>query len=197
MQVKPLEWLIDAGSFSKSPEWSRIYTELTEAIATVVWPPGSTSFALNPTPHGNGVKPIKEACMLHLQSLAWELGTRLKVATQVSPGPMDATCSVGDRFFCLEWETGNISSSHRALNKMALGILREQLIGGALILPTRDMARYLTQRVGNLPEMAPYFPLWRSLHVDEGLLVVIPIEHDHLDPAVPVIRKVTDGRALV
>jgi hypothetical protein len=79
---------------------------------------------------------------------------------------------------------------------MALGILKKVLIGGALILPTREMYRYLTDRVGNYPELEPYFPLWRSLQVNEGLLVVIAIEHDAVSPDVPRIPKGTDGRAL-
>ena len=109
---------------------------------------------------------------------------------------MDATCQVGDRLFCVEWETGNISSSHRAINKMAVGILKKILVGGALIVPTREMYNYLTDRVGNFPELEPYFPLWRALHVEEGLLVVIVIEHDAVSRAVPRIPKGTDGRAL-
>lgn len=109
---------------------------------------------------------------------------------------MDATLPVGDRHFCVEWETGNVSSSHRAINKMALGILKKVLIGGALILPTREMYRYLTDRVGNYPEVEPYFALWKSLTVDEGLLAVIAIEHDAVGKSVPRIPKGTDGRAL-
>jgi hypothetical protein len=81
---------------------------------------------------------------------------------------------------------------------MALGLMFGQLIGGALIIPTATMARYLTDRVGKFQEIAPYFPLWRFLAkaVKEGVLVVIPIEHDYLDVSVPLIRKGTDGRAL-
>ena len=100
------------------------------------------------------------------------------------------------RLFCVEWETGNVSSSHRAINKMALGILKKILIGGALIVPTREMYQYLTDRVGNFPEIEPYFPLWRALRVEEGLLLVIAIEHDAVSQDVPRIKKGTDGRAL-
>jgi len=103
---------------------------------------------------------------------------------------------VGDQFFCVEWETGNVSSSHRALNKMALGMLKGLLVGGALILPPRAMYRYLTDRVGNFEEIEPYFPLWRSLHVGRGLLLVFEIEHDTVSRDVPRTTKGTDGRAL-
>ena len=103
---------------------------------------------------------------------------------------------VGNRLFCLEWETGNISSSHRALNKMALGIMKGMLIGGALVLPTRAMYKYLTDRVGNFAEIEPYFPLWKALRVEAGLLMVIAIEHDAVSDSSPRIPKGTDGRAL-
>jgi hypothetical protein len=110
---------------------------------------------------------------------------------------MDATYPVGDRLFCVEWETGNISSSHRALNKMSLGILEKVLIGGALIVPTRAMYKYLTDRVGNLQELEPYFLFWRAFNVDEGFLLVIGVEHDAVSLNVPRIPKGTDGRALL
>ena len=134
--------------------------------------------------------------MLHLKSMGWELEVPFPIAVQKRPGKFDAACPVGERFFCVEWETGNISSSHRALNKMALGIKQKVLIGGALVLPTRAMYKYLTDRTGNLDELEPYFPFWQSYPVDEGLLLAIGIEHDGVSDAVPRIPKGTDGRAL-
>ena len=135
--------------------------------------------------------------MLKLKSLGWQLETKLDIATAVRPGPMDATYWVNNRLFCVEWETGNISSSHRSVNKMALGIIKKILIGGALILPTREMYQYLTDRVGNFRELSPYFPLWKSLTIEAGLLLVIAIEHDAVSDNVPRIPKGTDGRALL
>lgn len=195
------ERLIDAGGFSATEEWNIIKGHITEAIKSIQWPPSSGSFTLYDQPgkargEGNGVKPIKDACMVHLKSLGWSLETQVDIATLKHPGPMDATYPVGNRLFCVEWETGNISSSHRAINKMALGILKKILIGGILILPTRAMYKYLTDRVGNFPELEPYFPLWRALRVDEGILAVIAVEHDAVNRSVPRIPKGTDGRAL-
>ena len=195
------ERLIDTGGFSQSEQWQQIEGHIKAAIMSIQWPPGSGSFTLYDQPgkkpgEGNGVKPIKEACMQTLKGLGWHLETRVDIATVKRPGPMDATYPVGDRLFCVEWETGNISSSHRALNKMALGILKGVLIGGALIVPTREMYRYLTDRVGNLLELEPYFPLWKSLNVGEGLLAVLAVEHDAVSKDVRRIVKGTDGRAL-
>jgi hypothetical protein len=201
MRIVHVEFLIDAGGFSESPSWKRIRADIFAAIKSIEWPQGSGSFTLHDQPgkkrgEGSGVRPIKEACMLRLQSLGWDLETCLDIATLKSPGRIDATLRVGHRLFCVEWETGNVSSSHRALNKMALGILKKVLIGGILILPTREMYKYLTDRVGNYPEIEPYFPLWSSLGIDEGLLGVIAIEHDAVSKSAPRIPKGTDGRAL-
>jgi hypothetical protein len=111
-------------------------------------------------------------------------------------GGFDVACPVGDKFFVLEWETGNVSSSHRAINKMCLGLLDGALIGGVLVVPTRAMYKYLTDRVGNFTELQPYFRFWSRFPVREGLLAVIAIEHDGVSRDVPRIPKGTDGRAL-
>ena len=202
MKIVQIERIIDSGPFSQSADWKKIEEHIRQAIQSVEWPPDSGSFTLFDEPgkkrgQGSGVKPIKEACMHKLESFGWQLETPVDIATLKRPGPMDATCAVGNRLFCLEWETGNISSSHRSLNKMALGILKKVLIGGALSVPTRKMYRYLTDRIGNLQELEPYFPLWKALHVEEGLLAVIAIEHDAVSSEVKRIAKGTDGRALL
>ena len=49
------------------------------------------------------------------------------------------------------------------------------------------MYNYLTDRVGNYPEIEPYFPLWKALQVKEGILAVIAIEHDIVSKDVPRI----------
>ena len=201
MKIVYTETLIDAGKFSDSPEWDRIHSQIIEAIKSVEWPPGSGTFTLydqhgKKRGEGSGVKPIKEACMKKLEENGWSLETPVDIATVKKPGKMDATYPIGKRLFCVEWETGNISSSHRAINKMALGLLKSILVGGVLIVPTRKMYKYLTDRVGNFRELEPYFPLWRNIPVKEGLLAVIAIEHDAVSKDVQRIKKGTNGRAL-
>ena len=65
------------------------------------------------------------------------------------------------------------------------------------MLPTRALYRYLTDRVGNYPEIAPYFPLWAALPVWNGYMGVVAVEHDAVSPDVPRITKGTDGLALL
>lgn len=201
MKIIAIEPLINIGSFRKTPEWQKIEDHIIRSIKLIEWPPGAGCFTLHDQSgkrrgEGNGVTPIKTSFMKKLESLGWNLETPVDIATLKKPGAMDATYRVKDKLFCVEWETGNISSSHRAINKMALGILKEILIGGILIVPTRAMYKYLTDRIGNFSELEPYFPLWKSLQVSEGFLAVMAIEHDAVSTSVPRIPKGTDGRAL-
>ena len=201
MIIKHTEYIISAGQFPNSEKLEMVKNDIHKAIKSIEWPSGSGSFTLHEESgkkrgEGNGVKPIKLACMEKLKHLGWSLETPVDIATVKRPGPMDATFPIDDKLFCVEWETGNISSSHRAINKMALGIIKNILIGGALILPTRSMYNYLTDRVGNYPEIEPYFPLWKALQIKEGLLAIIAIEQDGVSKDVPRIPKGTDGRAL-
>jgi hypothetical protein len=189
--------LISVGNFEKSSDWSIIRDEVREAISLIVYPPGASCFAINPTKHGNGVKPIKEACMIVLRDrFGWNLETPTNYATR-SPGKVDATKVVDNHLFALEWETGNISSSHRAVNKMILGLLRGIFLGAALVLPSRKLYPYLTDRIGNYEELEPYFDVWRSVLIKDGFLAIFVIEHDQLDSSIPTITKGTDGRALI
>ncbi|MEI8241963.1 MAG: hypothetical protein WCI17_01725 [bacterium] len=202
MKIVRTDILLDAGAVSKSTEWINHYDEICKAIKAIDWPPGSGTFTLYDEPGkkrgmGNGVTPIKTACMSRLRDeFGWELETGINVGTVKLKGGVDATCPMAGRLLALEWETGNISSSHRALNKMCLGMIKGTLIGGVLILPTRKMYRYLTDRVGNIDEVEPYYPLWSAIPITKGILAVIVIEHDAASRDVPRIPKGTDGRAL-
>jgi len=112
-------------------------------------------------------------------------------------GRIDAIKRVPQGIFALEWETGNISSSHRSLNKMAFGIAEGPLIGGALVVPSRALYTYLTDRVGNVRELEPYYRFWKRAIRKDGVLAVLVVEHDATSTDVPKISKGTDGRALL
>lgn len=149
MKIVKVEYLIDSGHFSETEQWKTIESNIEEAIKAIHWPPQSNSFTLYDKKNSNGVRPIKTGCMLKLQEFGWDLEERIDIATNRRVGAIDAVYPLGDQYFALEWETGNISSSHRAINKMCLGILKGVLVGGVLILPTRKMYYYLTDRIGN------------------------------------------------
>jgi hypothetical protein len=200
MKIIHVERLQEKGTFAQSKDWKRISNEVEEAIRRVVWPPGSDRFTIYPesgkkSGEGNGVKPIKNGLIDHLLSLGWGDEHPLYVADQHNPGDLDIVTITVDGPFAVEWETGNISSSHRALNKMCLGMLKGKLIGGVLIVPTRKLYPYLTDRIGNWDELVPYLDLWRSIPIENGVLEIIAVEHDATSTDVPRIPKGTDGRA--
>lgn len=195
MRLLQTDVLIARGALATNGEWDRIHAELCDGIARVVHPRGSQTFAINPRRKGNGVTTIKAACMAALRdTYEWRVEQRIQVGEGIGAGPIDATRPTTRGLpFALEWETGNISSSHRSLNKLALGIIQGSLAGGALILPSAEMYKYLTDRVGNVREIAPYYPLWRHVVGGEGVLAVLVIEHDTLDESVDLLAKGTDG----
>lgn len=201
MKIVHVETLISRGPFSASSEWTQMRSSVHKAISRVVWPPGTDSFTIYPESgkkrgQGNGVTPIKAELMVALEDLGWKLELPLPLAVAQRPGKLDAVLSTAYGPVALEWETGNISSSHRALNKMGLGLLKGLLSGGTLVVPTRELAQYLTDRIGNYPELLPYLDLWRSIPCESGVLEIVVIEHDAISFDVPKIPKGTDGRAL-
>jgi hypothetical protein len=200
LKIIRIETLIAVGAFAKSDDWKTIRDAMHKAIRAVDWPPGSGKFTIYPESgkkrgQGNGVKPIKNGLMVELKKQTWQLEAALDIATVDRPGKLDAVLTTKYGSVALEWETGNISSSHRALNKMALGMLKRVLVGGVLVVPTREMYQYLTDRVGNWNELAPYLDLWRSIPCKEGVLEIVVVEHDAVSKSVPRIPKGTDGRA--
>lgn len=197
MRIVREEILINEGGFCGSDAYRNLLGDIRVAVRKVVWPPGASTFTIHPETKGNGVVPIKEGFQAHLEDQGWLLEHRLDLgATRKRPGPLDVVKPLGSKYFAVEWETGNISSSHRAVNKIIIGILNGVLEGGALVLPTRNLYRYLTDRIGNYEELEPYFPVWRAVECSAGLLLIVAIEHDDASLEVARIEKGTDGRAM-
>ena len=204
MRIVQVETLISRGKYAASAEWHETRENLHQAIREVDWPHGSGTFTIFPQSgkrrrEGNGVTPIKKVLMADLRQQGWQLEEpldwQLKDATLRRPGKLDAVLYTGNGPVAFEWETGNISSSHRALNKMALGLHKGILACGILVVPSRELAQYLTDRIGNMEELEPYLGLWRSIPCEQGVLEIVVIEHDATSTDVPPIPKGTSGRA--
>lgn len=204
--------IVYAGTFPRTATWRRATNEVEHAIQVADWPFGSGAFSLNPEPaidkqsrqdrHPNGVQPIKIPMIRYLRSRGWEtealpeLPVGFEGRDVLKTGDLDALLLDRNRYVGFEWETGNVSSTHRAVNKLLDGITRRSLTGGILALPVRETQRYLTDRIGNFEEIAPYFELWSRYPVPDGALRIYGVGHDKLDPSVPHIPKGKDGRAL-
>jgi Restriction endonuclease BamHI len=201
MKIVRIETPIAAGAFARSRQWSKLRSDLHREIVAVDWPPGTGKFIIYPESgkgrrKGNGVKPIKAGLIQRLKAKGWKPEEPLGVAVATKPGKVDAVRYTPNGRIALEWETGNISSSHRALNKMALGLLKGVLAAGVLVVPSRKLYKFLTDRVGNFDELEPYLDLWKSIPCSQGVLEIVVIEQDGESTSVPRIRKGTDGRAL-
>jgi hypothetical protein len=201
MKIVHVETLISRGTFAASDSWQAIRAALHKAIRSADWPPGTGSFTIYPEPGkkrraGSGVTPIKAGPMARLKQSGWKLEERIAIAARRQPGKIDAVLYTDSGPVAVEWETGNISSSHRSLNKMALGLLQGKLVAAVLVVPSRALYRFLTDRVGNWDELVPYLDLWKSIPCKQGVLEIVVIEHDAESSEAPRIRKGTDGRAI-
>ena len=194
MRIIRTQYFTESQVFFQGEEFAAIQSELETAIRAVSWYEDNR-FIINPVRKANGVNPIKRNFIYHLESKGWLAEEKLSLIEGMSPGPIDAVKRTSQGIFAVEWETGNISSSHRALNKIALGIIQKQLIGGILVLPTRNLSRFLTDRVGNYEEIAPYFAMYRAMDIKNGIMGVIAVDYDDTSELAPLIPKGKDGNA--
>jgi hypothetical protein len=198
-----------------SKDWISAIADVEKSIIATDWPHGSGSFTIYPESgkkrnQGNGVDLIKLPCLNNLKKFGWKTeclppikGGLIKTnklskgAQNKRPGDLDALYLGNVGYIGFEWETGNISSSHRAINKLLLTLYLKGLIGGILVVPSSNLKIYLTDRIGNIDELRPYIPLWSSLYNIEAALTIVVVEHDATSFNVPKIPKRTDGRATV
>jgi hypothetical protein len=195
--------LIARGDIPSAPDWKTACRHVRKAVRATDWPHGSGKFTIYPQSgkkrgEGNGVVPIKIPCLKTLQELGWRVEQLPTVEDGViETGDLDALLHTRSGFIGFEWETGNISSSHRAMNKLLLTLKLGGLVGGFLVVPSDRLKVYLTDRIGNIGELRRYFPLWRDTAIANGALRILVVEHDATSFDVPRIPKGTDGRALL
>ncbi len=201
MKIVELCDILAKGKFPDSKEWKKACANVEEAIIATDWPHGTGKFTIYPesgkkTGEGNGVLPIKDPCIARLRDLGWETEKLPKIEDGVlRTGDLDAIYRSKAGYIGFEWETGNISSSHRAINKLLLTLLRGDIKGGILAVPSDKLKIYLTDRIGNISELRPYFPLWTAINIREGALRIVVVEYDATSRSVKKIPKGTDGWA--
>lgn len=190
--------VICRGNVDRLSVWQKACLDVEQAVTSIDWPHGTGIFKLNPgcKRNANGVKPIKLPGIRKLAELGWQTERLPAKLSGVKMGNLDAVLDTEDGFVGFEWETGNISSSHRAVNKILLAILKGGLVGGILVVPSEAMRPYLTDRIGNITELRAYFPLWSAVRLKLGVFRVVVAEHNLLDGNVPLIPKGSDGMAL-
>ena len=201
MKIVREETLLSCGQYAASAEWKTTRQNLYKAIREVDWPPGTGTFTIypesgKPRGKGSGVRPIRRGLMKNLKQQGWKLEEPLDITGSKNPGNLDAVLYTDYGPVALEWDTGNISSSHRALNKLALGLLKGVLACGILAVPSREFCKYLTDRISSIEELEPYLDLWRSIPFEQGILEIVVVEHDDTSTEVRRIPKGTSGLAV-
>ncbi|HBQ99318.1 MULTISPECIES: hypothetical protein [unclassified Roseofilum] len=197
MKIIKREQLLSFPDIEQQSFYQQSKQQVQEAIQQVEWPENSGQLTIYPESgkkrgQGNGVKPIKFKFIEYLKAQNWQ------IEYEISPelGKVDAVFSQAGQAIAVEWETGNISSSHRSINKIVLGIQKRSIIAGFVVVPCRNLAQYLTDRIGNFEELEPYFDFWRNCGACyQGSLLIFGVEHDRTSYEVPRIPKGTDGRA--
>jgi hypothetical protein len=201
MKIVHVETLVACGSYANSAHWAKTRKSLHRAITKCAWPPGSKKFTIYPESgkkrgEGNGVGPIRTEFINHLRGLKWTIEGPAKNSFGQGLGDFDAVVQGPEGPIVAEWETGNISSSHRSMNKLTMLVSDGIIAAGTLVVPSRKLYVYLTDRIRNYNELEPYLKLWESVPCKNGVLEIVVVEHDAASNTVPRIPKTTGGRAL-
>lgn len=173
--------------------------EVINSITSTVWPIGSESFIINASEKNvNGVVPLKERCYIELEeSYLWYREKPLHVLKHEKQkgGPIDVYKEFSGedqiiRHVGLEFETGNISSAHRSMNKLLLGLNRREIDLAMILMPIKNLSYYLTDRVANYEELEPYFE-----NANNHAFIFLGFNADHYSYGndVPIIPKGKDG----
>lgn len=218
--------LFDKGNIAATADWCRIHESFVRSIEAVDFPEKSLALTLRRKQQRpdkqwdrNGVVYLKRRFYGHMvNDEKWqsEAGFRLKkqdAATEVTLFPSGAahlepvTSSYGAFDFvttgpsglhvAIEWETGNISSSHRSMNKLAIAVKTGQVDVGVTVVPSKDLYDHLTDRIGNISELSGYLSMWKGMgeSVVRGMLAVAVVEHDALCDDGDYLPVGNDGRA--
>ncbi|CAN7767887.1 restriction endonuclease [Paenibacillus sp. LjRoot153] len=176
--------------------FKQAFDEVISSICSSVWPRGSNNFTANNSEKNiNGVVPLKENCYIMLEEVYnWFREKPLDVLKieKEKGGPIDVYKEFREgnalRRVGLEFETGNIGSGHRAMQKLILGINRQELDLAIILMPVKEFAYYLTDRITNYEELEPYFE-----NAEGKPFIFIGFNADAYDSSVESIPKGKDG----
>lgn len=168
------------------------YTEVTNSINNMTSANLNYFIINNSSKNCNGVVPIKEKCYELLEeTYHWYREKPLHTLSNKG-GPIDVYKEFynDDIVFHvgLEFETGNISSAHRSMNKLLLGLHNQELQLTFLIMPIMKLSYYLTDRVSNFEELEPYFAL-----LENDAAIVLGFDAEKYSPEAPLLSKGKDG----
>lgn len=183
--------VVNNGGAAESEDWRTLHDSYTRAIKSIDHPAGTKSLTLRKkyreqksgAEKRNGVKYLRERFLQHMTNDEhWTAEAQGEIEIAQMPAVLKSypdmqshteevqsmfggfdflTRTKGGFRAAIEWETGNVSSSHRSLNKLVIALNASVINAGVLILPSRDLYEHLTDRVGNIQEVSPYLCLWQ------------------------------------
>lgn len=140
----------------------------------------------------NGVVPVKEGCYKLLEEEYNWYREKPLASLSKKGGPIDVYKEFSDTNSILrvglEFETGNISSAHRSMNKLTLGLINNDIDFAILMMPIHDLSYYLTDRVSNYEELQPYYSL-----VDQYPFIFLGFDAEDYGNDYPILPKGKDG----
>lgn len=221
--------LFDCGGIAESTGWIELHSAYARAIKGIQFPENSGRLLLRQKSrkagstqwNRNGVAYLRNQFLKNMVDIeGWQSESQFELDTlqeepalRVFPSMDPYSEKVRSRFgnfdfmtraenglrAVIEWETGNISSSHRSMNKLAIALRAGKIDAGVLVLPSRAMYAHMTDRIGNIDELSPYLSLWSEMAptIDYGLLAVAVVEHDGLTDNTdhPYLPVGNDGRS--
>jgi len=220
--------VLDKGNVVGQRDWAAVHESCVRSIQAIDHPRGAGEFILRRAVQlpdkqwqRNGVGYMRRAFLRQMVEVEkWQKETevelrrdRIQPTLKLYPQGTDHREPVTSKFgnfdfhiltekglhVAIEWETGNITSSHRSINKLVIALAAGVIQAGVVIVPSRDCYAQLTDRVGNIGELSGYLELWEAAkaRIDRGLLAISVVEHDEVtdDPNVPYLKVGPDGRA--
>lgn len=169
--------IFDKGNLVATKDWQTFHDSFVRSIASIDYPEGSGTLTLRRKKRDgkgdwqrNGVNYLRSRFLAHLVTTeGWDKEGFVGLARNRHQPPIKLyptledyvepiTSDFGGFDFvttgeegnkvAIEWETGNISSSHRSMNKLALALGKGVINMGVLIVPSRDLYEHLTDRIG-------------------------------------------------
>ena len=117
---------------------------------------------------------------------------------QKSPGAIDFFKNLEGLRVGVEWETGYIGSSHRAVSKLFNAIVDGMIDAGVLVIPERALQKHCTDRSSNYEELECYTDLMDLIlmFLKHGYLEIIVVGYDELDASLPYLKQTDIGTLL-
>ena len=220
--------VFDKGNIVSEQDWATVHKSYVHGIEAIHHPAGSGKFILRRAVHlpngdwkRNGVGYMRSTFLREMVDVEkWQSEAnvdlphdRIQPTLKLYPSGVEHREPITSKFggfdfqiltktglrVAIEWETGNISSSHRSINKLVIALASGAIQAGVVIVPSRDCYAQLTERIGNIGELSGYLELWEAAkgRIKRGLLAISVVEQDEVTdaPNVPYLSVGKDGRA--